>query len=180
MIFEGDIQRAIKSTLEDGLTNNGFPDVKVKQNFQPTKQGAPSTPFVFFTQIAVHRYGYQGRKLVYNVGNDEFDKTESQWIEATYQINAEIDQDITDSNSANSFDVVSLCAMILGSDEGRALFRAANIGIERITDIRTPKFLDGNDQNKQEPSFDFILTYNQSINSVVLVADPITGDIQRV
>lgn len=179
-MISGDVAKVIKSILTDGFFDQGHSDIKVKQNFQPTKQGAPSTPTIFFTRITIPRYGHQGRKQVFNAGNNNFDKVENYWLTPTYQINAQIRQDITDEDSLDAFDLVDLAAAILQTAETRQTFLSSGIGIERITEIRYTQPLNDSDEYEPEPSFDFVLSYNQTIISTVPVADPVELDIQRV
>ncbi len=179
-MISGDVAKVILSILTAGFVDQGHSDIKVKKNYQPTKQGAPVGPTIFFTRIVTPRYGHQGRKQVFNVGNNNFDKTENYWLTPTYQINAQIRQDISDPNSINAFDLVDLAAAILQTEETRQTFLASGIGIIRITEIRELKILDDSDQYEIEPSFDFVLSYNQTIISTVPVADPVELDIQRV
>jgi len=175
---DSDIQKIIKSILDTGLTAQGL-TIIVAQSFNPTKQGVPLEPTVLFTKITARRFGWQGRKQVYDQGLDQFDKTEGYFLKATYQINAVIQQDINDPNSLNAYDVVELCSAILQTQESVQTFVASEIGIERITEIRTPHILDDSDKFDIEPSFDFVLSYQNTLTSIVPSAS-IDGVVQNV
>lgn len=177
-MIDGDVQKAIKSILDAGFIAQGL-TVTVAQTYNPTTQGVPLVPVVFFTKILAVRFGAQGQKYEYNGGNDSFDKTESYYLKATYQINAVISQNISDPDSLNAYDVVDLAAAILQTAETRDTLRAAGIGIERITDIRTPNYLDDSDLYKIDPSFDFVLSYQNTIASTVNKA-AVNGTVSAV
>lgn len=179
-MMDSAVQTTIRTVLLDGLTLYGYPSILVLQSFQPTKQGVPTTPVVYFTKIMTHRHGWQGRSYQYNETNANYDKTESYCLEATYQINAVIKQDLTDGSSVSSYDIVDLCAGILQSEETLDAFKAAEIGIERIQDIRTPRYLNDEDEFDEEPSFDFVLTYQRTLSSTVPAATVVAGTIHHV
>jgi hypothetical protein len=178
-LIDGDIQRAVKAVLDDGFSAFGYPNIIVAQSFQPTKQGVPLDPIVYFTKINAQRYGFQSRKNIYNDQTGFFDHSENYFLEANYQINAVIKQDISDPNSVNAYDIVDLSAAILQTERARQFLLDLGIGILRITSIRTPRYLNSSDNFDIDPSFDFTLVYQNTINYTV---DPatITGTVEGV
>lgn len=178
-MIESDIWRAIITTLSEGLAAQGLP-LPVKQSYQPLKQGVDTLDTVYLHKISARRVGSQGRAHEYNSGNDNFDVTENYWVEGTYQLNAEINRDIDNSNSRTAYDVVELCSAILQGETARMRLLGFGVGILRISDIRNPYSVDDSDQFNQDSSFDFVLTYNQTLASTVPKAHPIAADINRV
>lgn len=170
-MIDADIERAIVLALQPPLTAAGF-NVIVTQGAQPTTQGATSQPQVTFTKILAKRFGFQGRKFAFNVGAANFTKTESWYLRATYQLNALIRQDAGDANSLNAYDVLDFCAGTLQTEETRIMLleTGTGIGLERVTDIRTPRSFDDSDRFNMDASFDFVLTYQNNIDSTVAEA----------
>lgn len=180
-MIEGDVQKAIVAILKQAFIDQGYPQIGLKQSNQPTKQGVPSTPYVFFTKVTNQKIGSPGRKYDnYDEPGRQVDQTDNYWIGATYQFSSLIKQDITDEDSVSAYDIMELTAAILQNISIIQQFRERGISIERITDIRQPFFLDDNDEFEAEPSFDVVLTYNQTITFKTPIADPVEADIQRV
>lgn len=177
---EAEVWRSIITTLRAGLDAQGQNAILIKQSFQPRKQGVDSQDTIYLFKITSRRVGHQGKNFLYNQGNDNFDTTENYWLEATFQLNAVIERDITDSNSLTDYDIVDLCGAILQASPARKKLLESGIGILKIGEVRNPYSLDDRDQFDQNSSFDFILTYNQTIASQVPKAEPIEADIQRV
>lgn len=178
-MIDSDVQRAIKAVLDTGLAEQAISAI-VAQSYQPTKQGAPLDPVLVFTKIAARRYGFQGRKLVLIPGApNTFQQAEVYYLRPTYQLSGFMNQNPSDPNSLNAYDVIDKCAAILQSEAGRATFQAAGIGIDRISDIRTPHSLDDSDRFVMDASFDFVLSYRNELLSIVPEAG-IEGTVERV
>lgn len=177
---ESDVWQVIISTLRAGLDLQGFNNVEIRQSYQPIKTGVSTNPTAYLFKVTSQRVGWQSRKYRYNMGNDYFDCNGDYWIEATYQLTAQVERDINDINSLTSYDIADKCAAVLQTDESLNNFLVNGIGIQAITDVRNPFSLDDRDQFDQDASFDFVLSYNQEIMTTVPKADPIEPDIYRV
>ena len=176
---DADIETQIKSVLDTGLAAAGISAI-VFQSFQPTRQGPPLLPNVLFTKISAHRWGHQAPKLTLIPGSpDTFQEAETYYLRATYQVTGHMDQDHVAPASLNTYDVIDRCAAILQSVAGRATFKAAGIGIDRISDIRTPRSLDDSDRFDMDASFDFVLSYKQEFVSIVPEA-AVSGTVEGV
>lgn len=170
-MIDADVQRAIKATLDAGLAAASI-TATVTQSFQPTVQGAPLAPAVVFTNITTRRFGWQAPKLTLIPGNpNTFSKAETYYVRRSYQVSGIINQDPLDPTSLSAYDVLEKCTTFLQSSEGRAIFKAAGIGIDRITDVLTPSSLNDSDQFNTDVSFDFVLSYKQESFSIVPEAD---------
>lgn len=180
-MIDADVQVAIKAVLDTRLAAVGITAI-VAQSFNPTTQGAPLQPTVVFTKIMSRRFGYQSPKyaLLSPTFPITFDKAEIYYNRATYQLSGFMNQDISDPASLNAFDLLDTCASILQSQEGRAIFTAANIGVDRVTDIRTSKSLGDSDRFQMDASFDFVLSYLNQLASVIPGALVPEADLERV
>lgn len=178
-MIDADIETQIKSVLDAGIAAASL-SVPVSQSFQPTRQGAPLEPNVVFTKIFARRWGHQAPKFTLIPGApNTFQKAETYYLRATYQVSGLMNQDPVDPASLNAYDVLDICAAFLQSEDGRATFKAAGIGIDRISDILTPRSLDDSDRFNMDASFDFVLSYKQERISIVSEA-AISGTIERV
>lgn len=95
--------------------------------------------------------------------------TETQQYETTFQFSALATQNPATPTQYTASDVVNLIASILQSSVTIAALQAHGVGIERITDVRNPYFLDDRDRYEASPSFDVTVTHKQ----VVVTTTPI-------
>lgn len=165
--------------IRNGLLAPPFTNVIVKQNFEQTAQGANSQPTVYFQKLSDRRYGYTGRYDTYNPTNENFDHTEIQTYETTFQVSTLVRQNPRNISFTAS-DLLNFVAMVLNSDTVRDAMQAQGVGLLRVIDVANPFFTDDRDQFEASPSFDFILTYNRIYAAVVPVVDYYEFDLKRV
>lgn len=178
-MIDADVETAIKLVLDTGLTSAGISAI-VAQSFNPTTQGASLLPNVIFTKITARRFGFQGQKYTRIPGvPDTYSKAEVYWLRPTYQLSGFMNQNPVDPNSLNAYDVLDTCAAILQSEEGRATFKLAGIGIDRISDVRTPRTLDDSDRFNMDANFDFVLSYRNELTTIIPSAQ-VVGVTERV
>lgn len=134
----------------------------VAQSRQPTAQGVEEGPVVYLHHAGGRRYGYQGKTDAYNAGLGRIDHVEDYWLERSFQVDALVPYVPTELASPTAFDYVDAVAAYLQTDQARAAFKGAGVGILRITDVREPYIVDDKDQHELAPSFDFTLTYKQT------------------
>jgi hypothetical protein len=163
-----------------GLAALGYSSVGVVQNNQPTVQGAATGPTVYFYKIGDKRYGFLERSDAYNSEDNDFVHTETQKYETTFQVSALVRQDPAVTTSYTASDLVNAVAMILASDAARETMLAAGVGILRVMDVRNPYFLDDHDQFEASPSFDFVLTYDRTIQTTVPVVESVMPGIYGI
>jgi len=171
-MLDNQLIQLFRPLIQNGLISNGYPNVTVKQNYQPTQQGVNTGPTVYFNKISDRRYGFLKREDVYNTNTNQMVHTESQWYETTFQISALVIQD-PKNISYTASDLVNIVAMIMQSDATRIALLNGGAGIYRITDVRNPYFLDDQDRWEASPSFDFTLTHEQ-VSSII---DPSTNSV---
>jgi hypothetical protein len=143
--------------IQNGLISDGFLNVTVKQSNQPTQQGIPTTPVVFFFKVHNKRFGYLGRydKWVVN----QMHHNEIQYMEITFQVSSLVLQYPITPNQYTASDLVNEVASIMQSDNTRYILNNSGIGILRVQDVLNPYFVDDRDQFEASPSFDFTLVY---------------------
>jgi len=179
-MIEADVWRALIAVLRTGLDNQGFNDVTIHQAYQPIKQGPDTLRSVYLHKITSQRVGHQGKKHDFNSGNDNFDVIEKYWLAVTFQLMSLVSQDITDENSITAYDVTDLCAAILQTEATRKALLNDNISIERIGQILVSFSVDDKDEFDLDPTFDFVLLYEQILTSTVPKIDTFEADIKRI
>lgn len=167
------------STLANMMAAQGYP-VNVQASFQPTKQGAQSGAFLSVFMASARRYGHPQITEQYNPATYAFDRVETYWLEETYQITAFCISDPQNIAAPTAYTYATRAAAILQSAQARQILSANGVGFQRITEIRTPYFVDDRERNELAPSFDLVTTRQESlIYSVPVIADA-EIDINRV
>jgi hypothetical protein len=146
--------------IETGLTDMSI-NASVQQDYQPTQQGAPSSPFVALHNITNSRYGFNKNKTVYDADDDNLKQTQGVVMQRTYQVSAYAIEDPSDDEAVTAYDIVEAVSSIMQSEKTQDTLLASGISIFRVTDIRSPFFTDDKDRNEAAPSFDFVISYSQ-------------------
>lgn len=166
--------------INQGLINDGFTQVAVKQANQPTMQGINTGPTIYFYKIGDKRYGFLGRYDKWDINTSQMIHKEIQVYETTFQVSALVLQDPLTPNQYTSSDLVNEAAAIMQSDYARAIMIKQNVGILRVTDVSNPYFFDDHDQFEASPSFEFTLTHLQTRVSIDPVIDLYDVRVNRV
>lgn len=161
--------------LNAGMTALGH-TVLITQANQPTLQGAVKADSMYFYKIGDKRIGHPHRINRWDTLAGEMVDNDVQLMESTYQVSALVRQPAPLTAS----DMLNDVAMIMQSDSFIKVLKANGIGILRIGEIRNPYFKDDRDQFQAMPSFDFIVSYNRSINRTGKVISAYDLDIKRV
>lgn len=163
------------------LIADGFTGVVVKQSAQPTAQGVPTAPIVFFHKVGNRRYGFLKRKDTWDSVNSSFVHNENQYIETTFQVSALALQDVNDITKPTASDLINEVASIMQSDSTRDILNQSGIGILRVTDITNPYFIDDRDNFEASPTFDFTLVYlNTRESTSPNITPPVTATLYGV
>lgn len=152
-----DLITAIRLELVRELPGQGYAGAQILQDYQPDNEGRVTGPVVYIHKISDPRYGWQSRVESKNPISGEVTRTESQWMRSGYQFTC-----LAPSYPA---DLANICAMLMNSRSVIQSLMAKGVGIERITDIRTPYFKNDRDQFEQTPSFDVIFTHQRTITT---------------
>ena len=153
--------------IRTGLNLFGMNNVSIKQNHQPVQTGVEPGPVVYLHKINAPRYGFPGRKDVFNNTTNVFDHTETIWRTPTFQVDGLATQNPANITSLTASDIVEATADVLQSSATREALLVSGIGIERITNIRESYFSDERDRFEQSPSFDFTIDYRREFTSTV-------------
>lgn len=159
------------STIIAGEATANIPGLPIKQAFQPTLQGVNTQPTAYMYKIGDKRFGTVHRSDVWNNDIPAMVHTETQQYETTFQISALATQDPKNTSAYTASDIINLVASILQSSTAIANLQANGVGIERVTEVRNPYFVDDRQQNEANPSFDFTLTHKQIITSTTPIIE---------
>lgn len=155
--------------IQTGLINDGFTGVTVKQANQPTQQGIPATPTVYFFKVSNKRFGFLGRFDEWM--NPTMVHHEKQYMEITFQVMALVLQYPITPNQYTASDLVNEVASIMQSDNTVTILNNNEIGILRVQEVSNPYFVDDRDQFEASPTFDFTLVYQDDRSSTVPIID---------
>ncbi len=99
----------LSAQLETASANAGW-NYPVLQKDQPTQQGVPYDPTIFFEKLFDYEYGYPMLRPTYQPNTPQgktFNNKEVQWIETTFQISAFVIQEPEDLSIPTASDVTS-------------------------------------------------------------------------
>jgi len=159
--------------IQAGLIADGFNNVVTQQANQPTQQGIPTDPTVYFYKVSNKRYGFLGRFDQWDSNTSTMIHNERQYYETTFRIQALVLQSAK-SPTYTASDLANEVACIMQSDSTLKILNAAGVGILRVTDISNPYFTDDKDNFEALPSFEFTSLY---LNDRVTTS-PIFDDFQ--
>ena len=165
--------------IETGLADMSI-NTSVQQDYQPTQQGAPSSPFVALHNITNNRYGFKKNKTAYDADDDNLKQTQGVVMQRTYQVSAYAIENPSDDEALTAYDIVESVSSIMQSEKTQDTLLASGISIFRVTDIRSPFFTDDKDRNEAAPSFDFVISYSQETITVVNEVSTFEEDIHSV
>ena len=169
-----------RAQLRAGLSRAGYAALPVVASYQPTTQGRVNGPAIYFHPISDTRYGWQWRKRKYNPLTGRIDTTEAQIIESAFQVYALAEQDPSNLELPTAKDFTNIAAMICNSENFMQSMRANGAGILRVTQIRSPFFVNDEGQFEASPSFDITISHPRQLQEVTPVAADVTHFIHRV
>jgi hypothetical protein len=180
-MLDNDLIQIFLPILTTNLIAQGYSDVVVKQDYQPTQQGADNAKTVYFHKIDDHRYGFPERNSFYDPSNPPgvMTRIAKQFYETRFQFSAWIRQEPTIIGLTSS-DLVNIVAAIFQDQSVVNQLDQQNIGVLRITDVRNPMFLDDRDEYQASPSFDLTLIHQQIITLTAPAITNVTAGIYPV
>lgn len=156
---EAELFSAVRAVLQAGLGDG----TRVRQKYQPTRQGTPLDDYVTVYRVSGYRHGHPARFDRWNEEKQVMEHVESQHMVATLQVTGYAITDPDDITKRTAYDLAQQACDALQSDGGRqALWDQYSVGLQRVTDIRTPFFQDDQGLNEMAPSFDLVVTYNHT------------------
>lgn len=165
--------------IQAQLIVDGFTNVIVQQMDQPTQQGIPTTPTVYFQKVYNHRYGWGIAYPKWDTVSQTMVLHEDQWHETSFQVSALYIQNPITPNQFTAADLANEVAYIMQSQKTLIALMAQNVGLLRIENINNPYRQDDRDQFEALPSFDFILTHLESRVSIVRRIRDYVVNLQR-
>lgn len=153
----------IRQTLLAQLAVQGYPAVRVLSNYQPTSQGRETGPVIYFFPILDNAYGWQSRSGIYDADVGEVVYTETQRYETAYQMMSLAPSDPADLSLPTAKDLLSVARQIVASQLFVNALTENKVGLQRPTQIRTPFFVNDQQQFEASPSFDFTVSRERSI-----------------
>jgi hypothetical protein len=142
----------------------------VLQKDNPTLEGIPAAPAIFFEKLFDRAYGFPIDSLVYNSTPDNYSDNEMQLYETTFQISALVIQNPADLTLPTASDVANYVKRWLTHPVTLQNFRSQNVGLLRITHIRNPWFEDDRHRFEAHPNFDLVLTHDNTLTITVPAA----------
>lgn len=167
-----------RAHLLAGLARQGYTALPVIASYQPTTEGRATEAALYFFPLPERRYGWQGRKRI--VGTETITTTETQIIESAFQVFALAPQDPTNLLLPTAKDLVNIAAMVCNSQVFSQVMNRQGVGVQRITQVRNPFFVNDQGQFEPSPSFDVTLSHKRQISEVTPVAKDVTLSIHRV
>lgn len=149
-----DLIVALRAELIRELPLAGFAGVAVAQADQETGQGRLSGPVLYISRLSNPKLGWQSRQ--YRMIGGAVVRREAQWMRTSFQITALHD-------GGNAIDLANTAEMILQSRAVVDSLIAKGVGIERISEIRTPSIKNDQGRFEETPNFDVFLTHQRKI-----------------
>lgn len=158
-MLDNELIQVFLPIINNGLTFFGYIGVTVVAANQPTQQGIPTGPTVYFYKLGDHRLGFLRRFDTWDELSSTMTHTEEQQYETTFQVNALAIQSPLTPNQYTASDLVNDVCFIMQSDDTREILYNNGISILRVTDVTNGYFTDDKDNFEAVPSFDFVLSY---------------------
>lgn len=157
-----DFLRVLIPVLQAGMQAQGA-TVGIKQSYQPTQQGTPTLPTLFLHNVAEKRYGFPTRSQVFDLVTGIMTVTQSQWTEATYQINALAKQFPSRGADFTANDLVNMAALAVSDENAITMLYANGIGLLRVLAVKQTYFTDESHEYEASPSVDVIFSYQRTM-----------------
>jgi hypothetical protein len=148
----------------------------VLQKDQPTQEGIPTAPTIFFEKLFDHAYGWPEVTYdQYDPATNTFVQTESQWTETTFQVSALVPQDPTNLSLPTAADVVNYMKLFINSRRTIATLIGQGVSSLRVGEIRNPYFRDERHLFEANANFDVVLQHKRTITFSVGATNVVVG-----
>lgn len=154
----------------------------VVQKQQPTQQGIPTEPTIFFEKLFDNAYGYAAYSNSVVVTDDlpQMFETDNQLMETVFQVSAWVIQNPDDLSIPTASDVLNYVNMYLRTRQTQRTWIGLGVNILRVTQLRNPYTEDDRHRNEATPSFDIVVTHSRTITVDVDSADHADGELHVV
>jgi hypothetical protein len=179
-MLDNDLINLLATSLEAATKAGAWLDATgafygVSQKDQPTQQGIPTVPQVFFEKLFDIPYGYPQLSYSYDSVNNVMTETETQLVETTFQISAFVIQDPTDLTIPTASDVANFIRSYITSRFNLRGWKAQNVNVLRVTRVTNPYIEDDRHRNEAAPSFDLVMTHQRTIANPSNFAETMDG-----
>jgi hypothetical protein len=165
----------IATQLEAASAQAGWSYPVIQKN-QPTQEGIPTGPTIFFEKLFDMAYGWPEVSYeAYDPGTNTFQQTEKQWTETTFQVSALVIQDPTNLSLPTASDVVNYMKLFTNSRASIRTLKAQGVSMLRITAVRNPYFRDERHTFEANPNFDVVLQHQRIIVNRIGATDTVVG-----
>lgn len=170
------------ASLDAASAASGWNYMVVQKN-DPSRQGLPSHPAIFFEKLFDDKRGFPVVADLYDQTRDLYTEVETQVVETTFQISALVIQDPKNLSIPTASDVVNYLSQYLQSRVTINNWMSQGAAMLRITKVTNPIIIDDMDRFEAAPTFDVVIVHNKIISaevpaaaSVVGAPSPIPGD----
>jgi hypothetical protein len=139
----------------------------VVQKDEPTQQGTPTAPTIFFEKLFDRPYGWPMDSYAYQATPNNFLETETQLTETTFQISSLVIQNPTNLELPTASDVANFMQQYLSARWSIATFMGQDVGVLRVTSVRNPAFTDDRTLFEYSPNFDITFTHSRTVSNTV-------------
>lgn len=161
--------------LEAASAQAGWNYVVLQKN-QPTQEGIPTAPTIFFEKLFDHMYGWPEVSYdQYDPATNTFVQTEKQWAETTFQVSAMVIQDPSNLSLPTPADVVNYVKLFINSRRTIATLKPQGVSVLRCSELRNPYFRDERHIFEANANFDVILQHQRQISFSVGATNVVVG-----
>lgn len=153
---------------------NGGTGLGIMLAYQPTQLGASDSPLITMHTVSTRRVGWAARSSKWDAAAGIMVELERQVCETTLQFTMRADSTGSDTAPTET-DLLQIVADAVQSNAFIASCGGYGAQLLRVTDIRAGRFIGDNGQNANWPSFDMVVTYNRSWQSVGAVVETWDG-----
>ena len=172
-MLDNQIKALMFSTLQaaNAVATGWAPSsVGIVEQQQPTIQGIPTTPTIFYQRLYDSDYGYPQVTDVYDSTHNVFVETTTQVVETHFQISAQCIQDPTNLNLPTPMDMVQWVKMYLSQPSVIASLAAQSIYQLRPRDIPINYFEDDRNNIESIPCIEIVWRHTRAISVNVPIA----------
>ncbi len=166
----------LATALEAASANAGW-NYGVVQKDEPTVQGTPTAPTIFFEKLFDVAYGWAHSDNIPDLASKTFAEIDTQVYETHFQISALVIQDPSDLTRPTASDVCNYMKQYLAHRTVTAQFSTQGLGVLKVSEVRNPFAIDDRNMFEANPSFDIVFTHTRSVTITIPGVDKIVGTV---
>lgn len=162
-MLDNELLALVTTQLQAAITMGGWDiGLTVMQKGQPTQEGIPSNPTIFFEKLFDEEIGWA--QVREQLGTTAFTSTEQQFVATHIQVSALVIQDPMDTSRPTASDVANYMRQYMSSRYFRSILKPYGANTFKINEVRNPFFEDDRHRMEAFPSFDVAITHNRAIS----------------